>query len=101
MKEIRVDVELEEVLEFVRIERDCFIEIHYDKNDGSYDAYVLPSDAAGFEEKIDSQFVETYDYQEFEGDEEAYIDWLVGCYDRPYEVVDGEEEYSIKINFVK
>ena len=97
MKEIKVNVELEEVLEFVREDRDCKIEIDYDKNDGSYDAYVLPVDAAGFEEKVDTQVVEAYDYQEFDGDEEAYIDWFTGCYDRPYDV----EDYSIKINFIK
>ena len=101
MKEIKVEVKLEEVLEFVRNERDCKIEIDYDKIDGSYDAYVLPIDAAGFEEKINIQPVEAYGYQEFDGEEEAYIDWLTGCYDRHYEATDGEEEYSIKINFVK
>lgn len=101
MKKITVSVKLEEVLEFVREERDCKIEIDYDKIDESYDAYVLPIDAAGFEEKINIQPVEAYDYQEFDGDEEAYIDWFTGCYDRPYEAEDGEEEYSIKINFEK
>lgn len=101
MKEIKVTVKLEEVLEFVREDRDCKIEIDYDKIEKSYDAYVLPIEAAGFEEKINTQPVEAYDYQEFDGDEEAYIDWLTGCYDRPYEAADGEEEYSIKINFVK
>lgn len=99
MKKITVSVKLEEVLEFVRDEKDCKIEIDY--NDGNYDAYVLPLEAAGFEEKINIQPVEAYDYQEFDGDEEAYIDWFTGCYDRPYEAADGEEEYSIKINFVK
>lgn len=100
MKEIKVEVKLEEVLEFVREDRDCKIEIDYDKNDGNYDAYVLPVDA-GFEDKINTQTVEAYDYQEFDGDEEAYIDWFTGCYDRPYEAVDGEEEYLIKIDFIK
>ena len=101
MKEIKVTVKLEEVLEFAREDRDCKIEIDYDQNDGSYDAYVLPVDAAGFEEKVDTQVVEAYDYQEFDGDEEAYIDWFTGCYDRPYEAADGDEEYLIKITFVK
>lgn len=62
---------------------------------------MISIDAAGYKEKINIQSLEAYDYQEFDGDEEAYIDWLTGCYDRPYEAVDGEEEYSIKINFVK
>jgi hypothetical protein len=101
MKQIKVEVKLEEVLEFVRNEEDCKIEIDYNKIDGSYDAYVLPIDASGFEDKINTQTIEAYDYQEFDGDEEAYIDWLTGCYDRPYEAADGEEEYSIKINFEK
>ncbi|MDU5183740.1 MAG: hypothetical protein E6214_00485 [Peptoniphilus harei] len=98
MKEIKVTVSLEEVLEFVR-EEDCKIEIDYDGN--LAEAYVLPIEAAGFEDKINTQTIEAYDYQEFDGDEEAYIDWLTGCYDRPYEAVDGEEEYSIKIDFEK
>lgn len=42
MKEIKVAVKIEEILEFLREERDCKIEIDYDKNAGSYDAYVLP-----------------------------------------------------------
>lgn len=99
MKEIKVEVKLEEVLEFVRNEEDCKIEIDSDNN--AAEAYVLPIEAAGFEDKINTQTIEAYDYQEFDGDEEAYIDWLTGCYDRPYEAVDGEEEYSININFEK
>lgn len=99
MKEIKVTVSLEEVLEFVRNEEDCKIEIDFDGN--AAEAYVLPIGAAGFEDKINTQEIEAYDYQEFDGDEEAYIDWLTGCYDKPYEAEDGEEEYSIKINFEK
>lgn len=96
MKEIKVTVKIEEILEFLREERDCKIEIDYDKNAEEYDAYVLPLEAAGFEDKINTQTLETYDYKEFK-EEKEYIDWLIDCYNRPYET----EDYSIKIDFEK
>lgn len=101
MKEIKVTVSLTEVLEFVKNEEDCKIEIDYNKNDKTYDAYVLPINAAGYERKINTQPIEAYDYKEFNGDEEAYIDWLSNCYDIQYEAENGKEEYLIKIDFEK
>lgn len=93
---VKVLVKKDEILEFVRKGEDCKIEIDY--SDGVAEAYVLPIEASGFENKISSQTIEAYDYNEFE-DEEDFLDWFVGCYDMPYEVTSGEGEYLIKIDF--
>ena len=98
MKSIKVLVDKKEILEFVKKGENCKIEIDYDRDTEVYDAYVLPLEAAGFEKKINTQTLEAYDYEE-EGDEEAYLDWLIWCYDEPFKVTDGEDEYLIKIEF--
>ena len=96
MKSIKVLVNKEEILDFARRGEDCKIEIDY--SDGIAEAYVLPVEASGFKYKICSQIIEAYDYTEFE-EEEDYLDWFISCYDIPFEVTDGEDEYLIKIEF--
>lgn len=93
---IKVIVKKEEVLDFIRGGEDCKIEIDYDGNFA--EAYVLPIEASGFENKINTQTIEACDYKEFE-EEVDYLDWLVDCYDKPYEATSGEDEYLIKIEF--
>lgn len=98
MKSIKVLVDKEEILKFVRKGENCKIEIDYDRDTEIYDAYVLPLEATGFENKINTQTLNAHDYEE-EGDEESYLDWLIWCYDEPFEATDGEYEYLIKIEF--
>lgn len=96
MKSIKVLVNKDEILDFVRGGEDCKIEIDY--SDGVAEAYVLPIEASGFQNKINSQIIEACDYNEFEV-EENFLDWLIDCYDKPYEATSGEDEYLIKIDF--
>lgn len=93
---IRVVVQKDEILDFVRGGEDCKIEIDY--SDGVAEAYVLPIEASGFQNEINSQTIGACDYNEFEV-EEDFLDWLVDCYDKPYEVTRGEDEFLIKIDF--
>ena len=95
-RKIKVIVQKEEILDFVRKGEDCKIEVDY--IDGIAEVYVLPIEASGFENEINSQTIEAYDYKEFE-EEEDYLDWLVGCYDIPYEATNGEDEYLINLDF--
>ena len=96
MKSIKVLVNKEEILDFARRGEDCKIEIDY--SDGVAEAYVLPIEASGFQNEINSQTIGACDYNEFEV-EEDFLDWLVDCYDKPYETTSGEDEYLIKIDF--
>ena len=93
---IKVIVKKEEVLDFIRGGEDCKIEIDY--SDGVAEAYVLPIEASGFQNEINSQTIGACDYNEFEV-EEDFLDWLIDCYDKPYEATSGEDEYLIKIEF--
>lgn len=93
---VEVLVKKDEILDFVRKGENCKIEIDY--SDGVAEAYVLPIEASGFQNKIDSQIIEACDYNEFE-EEEDFLEWSIGCYDIPYEVTRGEDEFLIKIDF--
>lgn len=93
---IKVVVKKEEILDFARRGEDCKIEIDY--SDGVAEAYVLPIEASGFQNEINSQTIGACDYNEFEV-EEDFLDWLVDCYDKPYEATSGKDEYLIKIDF--
>ena len=88
-----VKVNLQEIMDFMKEERDCKIEIDADGK-----ASVLPIDAAGYDDTIAKQELYASDYEECESDE-AYTEWLEGCYyGMELEAKNGK---LVKIEFVK
>ncbi len=88
-----VKVNLQEIMDFMKEERDCKIEIDADGK-----ASVLPIDAAGYDDTMLVQELYASDYDEC-GSDEAYTDWLEECY---YGVeLEGKNEKLVKIEFVK
>lgn len=88
-----VKANLQEIMDFMKEERDCKIEI-----DAEGKASVLPVDAAGYDDTILVQELYASDYDEC-GSEKDYIDWLEECYyDFELEAKNGE---LVKIKFVK
>ena len=88
-----VKVNAKEIMDFMKEERDCKIEIDADGK-----ASVLPIDAAGYEDTILVQELYASDYEECESDK-AYTDWLEECY---YGMeLEAKNEELVKIEFVK
>lgn len=88
-----VKVNLQEIMDFVKEERDCKIEIDADGK-----ASVLPIDAAGYDDTILVQELYASDYEEC-GSEKDYIDWLEECY---YGMeLEAKNDELVKIEFVK
>lgn len=88
-----VKINLEDVLEFVEDGKDCKVEIDQDGR-----AYVIPQDAAGYDDSILIQYFDSEDYQECENEEE-YISWLKDNFESAdLEANNGE---FIKVEFEK
>lgn len=88
-----VKVNVQDIVDYVKEERDCKIEIDTDGK-----ASVLPIDAAGYDDTIAKQELYASDYEEC-GSEKDYVDWLEGCYDDFELEANNGELY--KITFVK
>lgn len=91
-KHFVAEVEMKEILEFMREGKDCKIQVECDGI-----AWVTPIDATNFGTTVLTQELEAWQYEDF-GDEEAYADWLTRAYyDFYFEFGNG---YSIEIEFI-
>lgn len=101
-----IDVELNEILDFVRNGEDCKITIN--GKDEDFEANVLPLNASGYDDEICSQEISFSDYEEIlreYGGENDYVDWLKDSYSEPVEIIKypaliDNERYVIKYTFI-
>lgn len=97
-----VDVNLQDILDYVKNESSCNLVICHDTEageiqKGKYEAYIVPYNGQGINQ-IHSMTLYAEDYEECD-DEEQYIDWLTSCFDTTIEVNKSEDEnYNFKIN---
>lgn len=85
----KVKVKAQEILDFVKEDQDCKLEIY---KDGDY--AVLSAEAKGYENILTQEF-SAYDFEDLGSDEEAYKDWLKSCYfDQEFQC---EDEQTIEI----
>lgn len=87
---IKVRLEAEEILTYLRKGEGCKVEIN-----PAGEAYVLPQEAAGYQDTILVQIFEAADLEDA-GSEENYKEWLASCYMEQLEAKDGA---LVKIEF--
>lgn len=81
---IRVRLEVKEILGYLRRGENCKVEIN-----SAGEAYVLPQEAAGYQDTILVQVFEAADLEDA-GSEEDYKEWLASCYMEQLEAKNGE-----------
>lgn len=87
---IKVRLEVEEILGYLRRGENCKVEIN-----PAGEAYVLPQEAAGYQDTILVQAFEAADLEDA-CSEKSYKEWLASCYMEQLEAKDGT---LVKIEF--
>ena len=88
---VKVKVNVNEILEFVRDGEDCRLEI--DK-DGCH--RVMMSNAAGYADTVLTQDFLAYDYEDCDSEEE-YINWIIDCYYQADFILGNGQEFTVEI----
>lgn len=90
-----VNVKFNEVLNFVKDERDCKATIEIDEN-GNVESFVYPINGRGVNEIYSIKFYS----DDYEGNDEEYRNWLETCFMQELTAQKDEKEYVIKIKLI-